>query len=447
MLAMTADLADLTAAELAPRLAGGEVRAAELIEACLARIAERDADIEAWAYLDPDHARAQARSLDEHRQAGRPIGPLHGLPVGIKDIFDTADMPTENGTVLHRGRKPREDATAVSLLRQAGAVILGKTVTTECAVMHPGKTRNPHDTARTPGGSSSGSAAAVAAGMVPLAVGTQTNGSVIRPASFCGVFGLKPSHGLIPRTGVFAQSRFLDTVGVYGRSVADLALIGEVLMRHDPRDPDTRPRPAPPLAALAGEPPPVNPVFAFVKTPVWDKADEDAKEAFAELASALGGECDEVELPDTFAGAWDWHRKIMFADIARSCAGLYDRGGDKLSESLRGIIEEGRGVRAVDYAAAQDWRAVLNAGLERIFERYDAIITPAATGEAPLGLQSTGDPAFCTLWTFCGTPAVSLPLLVGAHELPIGVQLVGPCGDDARLLRTAAWLVSHLKAR
>ena len=444
---MTVDLADLTATELAPKLAIGEVRALELTEACLKRISEHDGEIEAWAYLDADHARAQAKSLDERRQAGRPIGPLHGLPVGVKDIFDTADMPTENGSVLHRGRQPREDAVTVSRLRQAGAVILGKTVSTEFALMHPGKTKNPRDAKRTPGGSSSGSAAGVASGMVALALATQTNGSVIRPASFCGIFGLKPTHGLIPRTGVFAQSRFLDTIGVHGRSVADVALIGEVLMRYDPRDPDTSPRPAPPLRALAAEAPPVKPMIAFVKTPIWDKADDDAKEAFAELASALGAQCDEVELPEIFAGAWDWHRKIMLADVAKSCAGLYEKGRDKLSESLRGIIEEGREVKAVDYAAAKDWRAVLNAGLDEIFGRYDAIVTPAATGEAPLGLESTGDPAFCTLWTFCGTPAVTLPLLVGAHGLPIGVQLVGPCGDDARLLRTATWLVSELKAQ
>jgi len=441
---MKVDLADLSAAQLAPKLASGEVRAVELVEACLKRIAERDGDVEAWAYLDPDHARAQANSRDEQRQAGRPIGPLHGLPVGVKDIFDTADMPTENGTVLHRGRQPSEDSTAVALLRQAGAIILGKTVTTECALMHPGKTRNPHDAAHTPGGSSSGSAAAVASGMAPLAVASQTNGSVIRPASYCGIFGLKPTHGLIPRTGVFAQSRFLDTIGVYGRSVADLALLGETLMRYDARDPDSKPRPAPPLRTIAAEAPPVKPAFAFVKTPVWDKADGDTQEGFAELAAMLGEQCDEVALPDIFADAWDWHRRIMFADIAKSLAGLYERGRDQLSESLRGIIEEGREVRAVAYAAAMDWRAVLNAGLDEIFSRYDAVITPAATGEAPDSLDTTGDPTFCTLWTFCGTPAVSLPLLVGGHGLPIGVQLVGQRANDARLLRAAAWLVDRL---
>jgi Asp-tRNA(Asn)/Glu-tRNA(Gln) amidotransferase A subunit family amidase len=443
----TSELADLTAAELAPKLAIGEVRAAELVEACLERIAERDGDIEAWAYLDPDYARAQAKNLDAHRQAGRPIGPLHGLPVGIKDIFDTADMPTENGTVLDRGRQPREDATTVTLLRQAGAVILGKTVSTECAVMHPGKTKNPHNKAHTPGGSSSGSAAAVASGMVPLALGTQTNGSMIRPASFCGIFGFKPTHGLIPRTGVLTESRFLDQIGVFARSVADLALAGETLIRFDPRDLDTMPRPAPPLRALAAEAPPMKPMIAFVKTPMWHKTDDDTKEAFAELAAALGEQCDAFELPEIFAGAWDWLRKIMCADIAKNFAGYYQRGRDQLSDSLRGVIEEGQKVLAVDYAAAMDWRGVLNAGLERIFDRYDAIITPAATGEAPKGLETTGDPVFCTLWSFCGTPAASLPLLVGAHGLPVGVQIVGPQGDDARLLRTAAWLVSELKGQ
>jgi len=441
---MTVDLADLTAAQLAPKLSSGEVRASELVDACLKRIEARDGDIEAWTHLDPDHARAQAKALDERRQTGAATGPLHGLPVGVKDIFDTSDMPTENGTVLHRGRQPVDDSAAVALLREAGAVILGKTVTTECAPMHPGKTKNPHNPAHTPGGSSSGSAAAVAAGMAPLALGTQTNGSVIRPASYCGVFGFKPTHGLIPRTRVLALSRFLDQIGVFGRSLADVAMIGEALMRYDPGDPDTRPRAAPPLSALAAEPPPVKPTFAFIKTPVWDKADDDAKEAFAELAENLGEQCDEVELPDVFAEAWGWHRKIMHADIAKNLAGLYERGRDQLSDYLRGTIEEGREIKAVDYTAAMDWRGVLNGGLDGIFQRFDAIITPGTTGEAPDGLGATGDPTFCTLWSFCGTPAVSLPLLVGGKGLPIGVQLVGQHGNDGRLLRTANWLLAHL---
>jgi Asp-tRNA(Asn)/Glu-tRNA(Gln) amidotransferase A subunit family amidase len=365
--------------------------------------------------------------------------------VGVKDIFDTKDMPTENGTPLHAGRAPTEDATVVSLLREAGAVIMGKTVTTELAVYAPGKTRNPHNPEHTPGGSSSGSAAAVAAGMVPLAVGSQTNGSVIRPASYCGAYGFKPSRGRISRHNVLAQSPPLDSMGVFARAVEDLALIGDCLMAYDDRDPAMRPTSRPQLSRVAAEEPPVPPMFAFVKSPVWDQAEEDTRAAFAELAEVLGESCDEVELPEIFDQAVGWHRTIMYADLAKNFASLYERGKDRLSDILRGMIEEGQAVRAVDYNAAVDWIEVLNAGLERLFERYDAIVTPGSTGEAPAGLEATGSPVFCTLWTLCGTPAVSLPLLQGSAGLPLGVQLVGPRGDDARLLRNARALAERVQ--
>ncbi len=239
-------LTQLSATEAIGKIRTGETTSEELVQACLDRIERVDGDIEAWAHLKPDYALDQARMLDARRQSGGPVGPLHGIPVGVKDIFDTASLPTENGTVLDSGRQPMEDSRVVSLLQEAGAVIMGKTVTTELAVFGPGKTRNPHNPKHTPGGSSSGSAAAVASYMVPLAVGTQTNGSVIRPASFCGVVGFKPSHGLIPRTGVLAQSPWLDTVGVFARSVEDAAIIAEVLVAHDiPATPTPRPGPGP----------------------------------------------------------------------------------------------------------------------------------------------------------------------------------------------------------
>jgi Asp-tRNA(Asn)/Glu-tRNA(Gln) amidotransferase A subunit family amidase len=436
---------ELTAAAAAAAVRDGELKSEELVESCLARIAELEDTIGAWAHLDADYAREQARAADRRRGEGAATGPLHGVPVGIKDIFDTRDMPTENGTPLMAGRTPREDATVVALLREAGAVILGKTVTTELAVYAPGKTRNPHDPEHTPGGSSSGSAAAVAAGMVPLAVGTQTNGSVIRPASYCGVHGFKPSRGRISRHNVLAQSPPLDAVGVFARTVEDLALIGDCLMAYDDRDPAMAPAARPQLSRIAAEDPPVPPALAFVKSPVWDQADEETRAAFAELAEVLGEACDEVELPEPFDRAAVWHRTIMYADLAKSFAGLYARGRDRLSEILRGMIEEGQGVRAVDYNAAVDCVEVLNAGLDEVFERYDAIVTPATTGVAPAGLEATGSPIFCTLWTLCGLPAVSLPLLRGAKGLPLGVQLVGPRGDDARLLRTARALVARVR--
>ena len=282
------DSISISAAEAAAAIRAGRISAEELVRACLDHIAGLEERIGAWACLDPDLALQQARAADREQREGRALGPLHGLPVGVKDIFDTRDMPTENGTVLHAGRRPDKDATAVALLRAAGATILGKTVTTELAVYAPAKTRNPHDPARTPGGSSSGSAAAVAAGMVPLALGSQTNGSVIRPASFCGVYGYKPSHGLISRHRVLQQSRALDHVGVFARTLEDAALIAEQIMAFDERDPDTQPRARFNLSRMVAEEPPVKPRLAFVKTPVWDQAEDDTREAFCGPGCAPG---------------------------------------------------------------------------------------------------------------------------------------------------------------
>jgi Asp-tRNA(Asn)/Glu-tRNA(Gln) amidotransferase A subunit family amidase len=436
----------LGAVAAARQLRERKITAEELTRACLARIEARETEVGAWAFLDPEHALKQARAADEWRKSGRPLGPLHGLPVGVKDIVDTADMPTENGTVLHAGRRPRVDATLVSLLRAAGAVILGKTVTTELAVYSPNKTRNPHDLDHTPGGSSSGSAAAVADGMVPLAIGTQTNGSVIRPASFCGVYGFKPSHGLIPRTGVLAQSAPLDTVGVMAADLEGLALLAEPLMAFDAKDPASHARARPALLEVLREPPPVPPMLAFVRSPVWDQAAEDTRAGFAELVDALGERAEEVPLPASFGDAIEIHRMIMVADLAKSFAREYDKGRDRLSARLCEMIEAGQRVLAVDYSRALERAAALNAALDELFTRYDAILTLAAPGEAPKGLGSTGSPVFCTTWTLCGVPAVTLPLLTGASGLPIGVQLVGMKGDDARLLRTARWLIETVRA-
>ena len=433
----------LTAAQAAAMIRDGSLSAPELAEACLARITEREQDVGAWQFLDADLVRAQARAAHDAKREGRPIGPLHGVPVGIKDIFDTADMPTENGSVLHAGRRPTSDAVTVTLLRSAGAVIMGKSVTTEFAVYAPGKTRNPRDPARTPGGSSSGSAAAVADFMVPLALGSQTNGSVIRPAAFCGVCGFKPTHGAISRRGVLTLSRTLDHVGVFARTVEDLALTAETLFAFDDRDPDMAPAARPRLVETAMAAPPVTPLLAFVPSPVWDRAEDDTREAFDALVAALGDGVERVDLPQPFGFAVPHHRSIMWADLARNLAAEYDRGKDRISERLCSMIEEGQQVRAVDYNRAVDLRRVLNAGLETVFDRFDAIITPAA-GQAPAGLDSTGDPVFCTLWTLCGTPSVTLPLLEGADGMPIGVQVVGRRGDDARLLRTARWLAATI---
>lgn len=436
----------LSATDAARAIAEGAISSEQLVEACLARIRAAEPEVQAWHFLDPEHALAQARARDLDRKEGRAIGPLHGVPIGIKDIIDTMDMPTEDGTVLHAGRTPDRDATVVATLRAAGAVILGKTVTTECAYFHPGKTRNPHNPAHTPGGSSSGSAAAVAAGMVPLALGTQTNGSVIRPAAFCGVYGFKPTHGLIPRHGILKLSRTLDHVGVFARTLDDIALLAEQLVGHDERDPDTRPRARVPFVRTAAEDPPLEPKLAFVKTPVWDRGAAETRDAFAELVEALGAQCEEYELPEALRAAWDWQRTIMDAEMAANLDLEWEKGRDRLSEPMRALLARGREVRAVDYQKALARLPVLHEGFDELFARFDAVLTPSAPGTAPAGLQATGDPAFCTLWTLCGMPALNVPLMRGENGLPLGAQLVGPRHDDARLLRTARWLVSRVQA-
>lgn len=434
----------LSASDAARAIRDGGLTSLELVEACLARVEEVDAQVQAWAFLDPEAARAQARAADEWRQQGNALGPLHGIPVGLKDIIDTGDQPTEDGTVLHAGRLPDKDASVVAMLRSAGAVIMGKTVTTELANRSPGKTRNPHHAGHTPGGSSSGSAAAVAAGMVPLALGTQTGGSMIRPASFCGVYGFKPSHGLISRHGVLKLSRTLDHVGTYARSLEDVALACEQIAAYDPEDPDTRPHARIPFVRVCAEDPPLPPMLAFARTPMWDLAEDDTKDAFAELVEALEDRVVELDLPESTAQVNEWHRTIMEAEMAANLDREWELGRERLSGPLRELLARGREVSALDYQRAVARIALVRDGFDEIFERCDAIITPATRGTAPAGLESTGDPVFCSMWTYCGMPAISLPLMQGANGLPLGVQLVGRRGDDARLLRTARWLVAQL---
>jgi Asp-tRNA(Asn)/Glu-tRNA(Gln) amidotransferase A subunit family amidase len=360
--------------------------------------------------------------------------------VGVKDIYDTTDMPTENGSVLDSGRRPTRDAWVVSRLRAEGAVVLGKTVTTEYACFAPGPTRNPRDPERTPGGSSSGSAAALAAGVVPLALGSQTNGSVIRPASFCGVHGYKPTFGLVPRTGCLTTSRTLDHPGFFARSLDDVALVTEALTGHDDADPATASLPPPPLLRTLASPQPVPPRLAFVRGPTWEQAEPGTREAFAELADVLGGHLHEVELSGPFADAIAVHRTIWTAELAFHLRSRWERGADRLSPQLMALIEDGRAVSAVAYQDALARRGEYVAALESLLDEYDAIVTPAAPGEAPLGLEATGSPAFCSLWTLAGLPALSLPILQGPAGLPLGCQLVaGGATTPASSASAAGW--------
>jgi len=435
----------LTANQAAQGIRDGLFSSENLVTACIEQIQAREPEVQAWAYFDPEHALVQAKRADESRAAGKALGPLHGVPVGIKDIIDTGDMPTEDGTVLHSGRNPWHDAKVVELLRSAGAIIMGKTVTTELATYSPGKTRNPHNTEHTPGGSSSGSAAAVAAGMVPLAIGTQTNGSLIRPAAYCGIFGFKPTRGLISRQGILRQSEPLDQPGGFARSVEDLALLGKVLSAYDADEPGMTPRAPFPMLRVCNEEPPFPPKLALIKTPWWSQLDADTREGFGELVEYLSESVGEFVLPDSAAKVLDWHNTVMEADIAANYQTDFERGADKLSAKLCEQLERGRNIKAVDYLQALARIPVLTEALDEIFDRYDAILTPAVAGPAPHGLKSTGDPMFCTMWSFCGMPALNLPLLKAGNGLPVGIQLVGRVGDDARLLRTARWLVDTIK--
>ncbi len=413
-----------------------------MIEACLSRIQEREGNVKAWAHLDAEKALAQARACDEAAARGENLGPLHGIPVGLKDIIDTADMPTQYGSDLFAGHQPQQDACVTRLLREAGAVILGKTVTTEFALSGARATCNPHDLARTPGGSSSGSAAAVADGMVPLSVGSQTGGSMIRPASFCGVHGYKPSYGSIPRTGVFILSRRLDHIGVYARSLADLALIADVLMVHDAADFEMRYRAGCKLAEALNEPVDSPPRLGVFKGPPWDAIEETTPAIFDALIGKLG-HIDDVTAPSVVDEALDVHATIMDASAAANPGQNLPHADKLLTETVE-RISVGKKIVAEDYIAAIDKAEAIRHALDGLFEGVDALLSPAAPGEAPVGLDFTGNPVFQKIWTLTGMPTLTLPAMTGPNGMPIGLQVIGRRGHDAQLFRTAQWIEEQL---
>ena len=422
--------AAMTSAEAAGAMARRELSSTELVGACLERIAEQEDRVGAWEFIDPELALAQARDRDGEE----PRSALHGIPVGVKDLIDTADMPTAYGSPIYAGNRPRADATCVARLREAGAVVLGKTVTTEFAYFHPRKTANPHDPSRTPGGSSSGSAAAVAAGMVPLSLGTQTAGSIIRPAAFCGVFGLKPTYGILPVAGIKPLSPRLDTLGGFAHSVEDLAILA---------------------AALGGQPPAVDftpvapegpPRIGLHRSPHWHEAEpagQEAVEATAERLAREGARVQEVGLGESFAGLVEAQRTVMASDMAESLAAEHERHGEELSEELREFLAEGRAIDQGAYGAALQLAERCAAELDAALAGQDGLLTPAVKGEAPIG-RPTGDPLFCRTWTLLGVPAVSVPGLAGPSGMPLGVQLVGRAGHDGRLLGVAGWVAERL---
>jgi amidase len=405
-----------------------ELSAEELARQCLDRIGAREPEVQAFEVLDAEGALREARRIDGLRE--RPQ--LCGLPVAIKDLIDTADLPTAYGSPIYRGHRPTKDAACVRALREAGAVILGKTVTTEFAVYQPGKTRNPHDPSRTPGGSSSGSAAAVADGMVHAALGTQTAASVIRPASFCGVIGWKPPHGALSLEGVHPLAPSLDTLGFFVREVEDVPHLLAALH-------GARPRPMPA--------PPARPLLALCRTELWSLADPSTQAAVEEAAARLsrsGAEVRELKLPASFDGLAAAQTAIMNAEAAVSLREELANHRESLSPKLREVLESGAACPPERLAAARAQAAACRAELDALARPFDALLTPAAKGEAPVGLGATGDPIFSRIWTLLGTACATLPVLRGPAGMPIGLQLVGRRGGEDALLAAAAFASSAL---
>ncbi|MFK7874747.1 MAG: amidase [Paracoccaceae bacterium] len=434
----------LSALDALAYMAAGRLSSVQLVQSCLDRIAATDDAIKAWAFLDGDAALAQAAECDRLRKAGLPLGSLHGVPVGLKDIIDTAKMPTQRGTPIFAGRTTDHVARLVEQLREAGAVIMGKTVTTELAFVHANDTRNPHNTDHSPGGSSSGSAAAVAACHVPLAIGTQTNGSVIRPASFCGTFGFKPTRGVISRSGVLQTSVSLDQVGCFGRTLRDVALLTDAISGYDQHDPASFARPRPDMLAGAGADVPVTPDLAWFDLPFNDRLSEDARTGLDEVLDILGDQVTRMEPADTLSNLVAVQQRIHEYEINQHQGTVFENHWDQISDTLQPVITRARSISKAEYDDALAVKASAESFFADFFVEFDAILAPSAAGEAPVFGNGTGDPIFCTLWTLAGLPCVSLPLLVGDTGLPIGVQLIGPAEKDDRLLRTARWLQTHL---
>ena len=430
----------LTAGDALAEMAAGNITSEELTRVCLNHIEKREPTIEAWVYLDPEYALEQARSRDRERQLGAARGALHGVPVALKDIFDTYDMPTEYGSRRFEGQRPAIDSFASQLLRQAGAVIMGKTVTTEIAMMTPGKTKNPHDQTRTPGGSSSGSCAAVGDYMVPLALGSQTSGSTLRPASYCGIHGYKPTFGSISCVGISPISRHLDHVGLLARSLEDLALLSDVLMVYDPRDEMMLGSPGWNLSAGLERKDVGLPRIGFARTPAWEGGDPEAFETFEKFVEGLGAIVVEVALPKSYGELLDHHDNVMGAGLAYFYSEEVDRNPTQMQQMTLDRIEAGLSVTAGEYLRSLARVKRIKKEVYDTMRGYDVLIVPPATGEAPVGFKTTGSPVFQAPWTLLGMPGLCLPMLKGPNGLPFGVQLMAREGDDAHLFRIARWL-------
>jgi Asp-tRNA(Asn)/Glu-tRNA(Gln) amidotransferase A subunit family amidase len=426
-----AALNELTATEIVAAVAAGRTTCEAVARACLERIAAREPRLQAWAHLDSDRVITQARALD--RGAAR--GPLHGVPFGVKDIIDTCDLPTEYGTVIHKGHRPARDAACVALSRKAGGILMGKTVTTEFANITPGPTRNPLDLSRTPGGSSSGSAAAVADCHVPAAIGTQTTGSTTRPASFCGVFGYRPTYGDLRTSGVMEASGSLDTLGILARSVEDVALYRDVLLGIEPA-------PLPGVVAA--------PRIGFCRPYFWDRLEPATRKLLEDGARRLaraGATVEDVMLPASdYEGLEAAHRWISGFEMARNLAWEIESHWDKISKKFRdGRLKDGLACSYERYCEMRDLVARCRHLLAPVMARYDALLAPAAAGEAPVGMNPIPHPYVYMIWTAMHVPSITLPVFEGPNGLPVGAQLVAKRCDDRRLFAVARWAYPILR--
>jgi amidase len=422
-------LNELTATEIATAIGGGALTCEAVVRACLNRVADREPQVHAWAYIDPDAAIAAARRFDS---SGSKNGPLAGVPFGVKDIIDTFDMPTEWGTPIHKGRQTERDAACVALSRKAGGVLLGKTVTTEFANLHPGPTRNPHDLTRTPAGSSSGSAAAVADLMVPIAIGTQTTGSTIRPASFCGVFGYRPTYGEHRMHGVMEASGSLDTLGILARSVADIALYRDVLLGIPPEQMGKIERPH----------------FALCRSHVWDQFEPNTQTLVEDAAFRLaraGARVTEFTLPAEFELLNDAHRTISSFEFARTFTFEIENHWDEISDTLRGgRLHDGLTGSFARYIEAKQLADECRRRLDALMGGIDVLLTPAAFGEAPVGTPAFAGVPLYQIWTTLHVPAMSIPVFKGAAGMPIGAQVIAKHHDDRKLFACAQWAFEKL---
>ena len=431
--------------ELVEKIKNGEVSSKALCEVYINRIEKFEKKVCAWAFFDKKKLLEKAEEADTYRSSGKPLGPLHGIPVALKDIIGTYDMPTECGTKLRKGKSLSQDSEVANLIKNSGAILMGKTVTTELAYFDPGKTKNPHDYTRTPGGSSSGSAAAVAAYMAPLSVGTQTNGSVIRPASYCGVVGYKPSFGLISRTGILKQSSFLDQVGVFSRTVEDAAYFSKVLIKKDLYDYDSVHYSADNMMDELNKELEFEPKFIFYKTESWKKISKKNQEIFNYFIKSFKKNIEVFDEPSYFKDISKYHKIIHETDMARSFSDYYRLSKKSLGKNLVKAIERGKKYSAYEYGEAIDFRSRAYESYKEVFDDYYGIITPSALGVADKGLTSTGSPELSTIWTYMGLPTLNLPVLTGENNLPLGLQMIGNKFDDLRFLKYAKWLEQELQ--